>query len=581
MKKNIVYALGLCAALISQSAMAWWNPDWSHRMNVGINTAASGVAIAGAADNVPVLLRLHTGNFSFVDAKADGSDIRIVAGDDKTPLKFHIEKFDALNELALVWVQMPKINPGVAADPVWIYYGNEKAGAAEEPKLTYDASQLLVNHFGDKEDLPRDFSAFANNSIASSALPNPAGLIGTALSFAGSARYEVAAPTVAYSDKGMTVSMWFKPEAGAQNAVLFSQVDGTNQLSVRLNGDRLMASVGGVSVTATVPVTAGAWNHVAMTAKNEVALFLNGVEVGKAPAQLPAMSGKIVVGQGFSGLIDEVQLSSTDRGAAWVQLTALGQGQDQKLISYAPAEGAEEGEGVSYAKILLGSVTTDGWVVIGILMVMMLISFTVMITKALFIGRIEKANAHFKENFNELLEELTTYKNSKTATKSLLSKPEYQHSSLYRIFHIGSQELVNRFDAYRKNGKDLSNISPQSMQAIRASIDASYIRESHRLNNQMVLLSIAIAGGPYLGLLGTVVGVMITFAAIAAAGDVNVNAIAPGIAAALVATVAGLAVAIPSLFGYNYLSSKIKNVTSDMQVFLDEFITKLAENYSL
>ncbi|MFX7938304.1 DUF2341 domain-containing protein, partial [Acinetobacter baumannii] len=88
----------------------------------------SGVAIAGAADNVPVLLRLHTGNFSFVDAKADGSDIRIVAGDDKTPLKFHIEKFDALNELALVWVQMPKINPGVAADPVWIYYGNEKAG---------------------------------------------------------------------------------------------------------------------------------------------------------------------------------------------------------------------------------------------------------------------------------------------------------------------------------------------------------------------------------------------------------------------------------------------------------------------
>ncbi|MFX8984355.1 MotA/TolQ/ExbB proton channel family protein, partial [Acinetobacter baumannii] len=79
----------------------------------------------------------------------------------------------------------------------------------------------------------------------------------------------------------------------------------------------------------------------------------------------------------------------------------------------------------------------------------------------------------------------------------------------------------------------------------------------------------------------TVVGVMITFAAIAAAGDVNVNAIAPGIAAALVATVAGLAVAIPSLFGYNYLSSKIKNVTSDMQVFLDEFITKLAENYSL
>jgi biopolymer transport protein ExbB len=82
-----------------------------------------------------------------------------------------------------------------------------------------------------------------------------------------------------------------------------------------------------------------------------------------------------------------------------------------------------------------------------------------------------------------------------------------------------------------------------------------------------------------LGLLGTVVGVMITFAAIAAAGDVNVNSIAPGIAAALVATVAGLAVAIPALFGYNYLITRIKNATSDMHVFIDEFVTKVAEFY--
>ncbi len=97
----------------------------------------------------------------------------------------------------------------------------------------------------------------------------------------------------------------------------------------------------------------------------------------------------------------------------------------------------------------------------------------------------------------------------------------------------------------------------------------------------MVLLTIAIAGGPFLGLLGTVVGVMITFAAIAAAGDVNVNAIAPGIAAALVATVAGLAVAIPALFGYNYLGSRISELNSDMQVFVDEFISRIAEKYSL
>ena len=105
------------------------------------------------------------------------------------------------------------------------------------------------------------------------------------------------------------------------------------------------------------------------------------------------------------------------------------------------------------------------------------------------------------------------------------------------------------------------------------------MRETQKLNSMLVLLTIAISGGPFLGLLGTVVGVMITFAAIAAQGDVNVNAIAPGIAAALAATVAGLIVAIPALFGYNYLLSRVKEITSDMHVFIDEFVTKIAEYY--
>jgi biopolymer transport protein ExbB len=123
-------------------------------------------------------------------------------------------------------------------------------------------------------------------------------------------------------------------------------------------------------------------------------------------------------------------------------------------------------------------------------------------------------------------------------------------------------------------------LSPQAIDAIRATMDGTLTRENQRLNSQMVLLTIAISGGPFLGLLGTVVGVMITFAAIAASGDVNVNAIAPGIAAALVATVAGLAVAIPALFGYNYLGSRIKEISADMHVFVDEFVARIAEQHS-
>jgi biopolymer transport protein ExbB len=150
-------------------------------------------------------------------------------------------------------------------------------------------------------------------------------------------------------------------------------------------------------------------------------------------------------------------------------------------------------------------------------------------------------------------------------------------SSLYRIYHIGVEEIRRRFPPEETGAA--KSLSPQSIAAIRAALDAGLVRETQRLNRMMVMLTIAISGGPFLGLLGTVVGVMITFAAIAATGDVNINAIAPGIAAALVATVAGLTVAIPALFGYNYLTTRIRNVTSDMQVFVDEFVTKMAEAY--
>ena len=153
-----------------------------------------------------------------------------------------------------------------------------------------------------------------------------------------------------------------------------------------------------------------------------------------------------------------------------------------------------------------------------------------------------------------------------------------RQSSVYRIYHVGSEEIRHRLAADAK-GMGEKGLSGRSIQAIKASMDGSQVRESQKLNKLIVLLTICISGGPFLGLLGTVIGVMITFAAIAAAGDVNVNSIAPGIAAALVATVAGLAVAIPALFGYNYILSRVKDANTDMHVFIDEFVTKMAEFY--
>jgi biopolymer transport protein ExbB len=152
-----------------------------------------------------------------------------------------------------------------------------------------------------------------------------------------------------------------------------------------------------------------------------------------------------------------------------------------------------------------------------------------------------------------------------------------ERSPAFRIYLAAEEELGRRVAASRT---PYLILSPQAIDTLRANLDRVSAKESERMNALMVLLTIAISGGPFLGLLGTVVGVMITFAAIAASGDVNVNAIAPGIAAALVATVAGLAVAIPALFGYNYLIARIKDVTTEIHGFSEELVTRLAETHS-
>jgi biopolymer transport protein ExbB len=197
---------------------------------------------------------------------------------------------------------------------------------------------------------------------------------------------------------------------------------------------------------------------------------------------------------------------------------------------------------------------------------MFFIAVAVMVTKALYVSRTESANRRFLEHFRQARDVL------KVGTAE--TGRQFQDSSLYRLYRAGLIELTKR-----DVGRDGRRLSGASIDAVKAAVDADSVREGYRLNARMVLLTIAISGGPFLGLLGTVIGVMITFASIAAAGDVNVNAIAPGIAAALLATVAGLAVAIPSLFGYNYLASRIKTITSDMQIFIDEFVTRVAEVY--
>ena len=578
MKTLAVRGLALCCLLIASVSHAAWNPDWKQRVKIGLNTGADGLTISAPVDSAPVLVRLHTGNFKFVDAKPDGTDLRFVAADDKTPLKYHVEKFDGLNELALIWVQVPKINPGAKGDSIWFYYGNPNAVAGDDAKGTYDAAQGLVYHFNEREALPQDSTANANHALRSTAKVSGAGMIGGALTFDGNSELALpGTPSLKSGANGYTVSMWIKP-VDTSDASLYAQSEGANSLRLSVIGGKLVAQSGPLTATASVALAAATWQHVAVVVKDGLTVYVNGQESGKAPGSVLELGGSSTVGKGFKGEIDELSIATVARSADWLRTMAQSQGQDQKLVVYNPAEGGGEGDtGPSYLKILLSAVTIDGWVVIGILMVMFVISVFVMITKALFVSAASRDNDRFKAQFETMMASIAS---DASASDEKAAASKFRNSALYRLYASGAQELRNRFQAYLKIGRD-ATLTDASINAIRATVDARLVREQQRLNSRMVLLTICIAGGPFLGLLGTVVGVMITFAAIAAAGDVNLNAIAPGIAAALVATVAGLAVAIPALFGYNYLTSRIGELTSDMEVFIDEFVTRIAENHSV
>jgi biopolymer transport protein ExbB len=263
------------------------------------------------------------------------------------------------------------------------------------------------------------------------------------------------------------------------------------------------------------------------------------------------------------------------RSPDYARALALSQAAESLMLGLADEE-AEEAS-TSYLSILLGAVTIDGWIVIGILMVMFVISIWVMVAKAVALNAVRKANGLFFELFRAQTAALLDPQHAQV--QQLAANSALRNSSTYALYQSAMVEVQKRLSVLKSRGNSLV-LSPAMLEAVRAALDANQVRLNQRFNSGIVLLTIAISGGPFLGLLGTVVGVMITFAAIAASGDVNVNSIAPGIAAALVATVAGLAVAIPALFGYNWLAIQIKNVSADTQVFADELLTLTAEHYS-
>lgn len=583
--QRLFISLMICLGFVlPATAHAWWQDDWQYRKQISVDTTPQGAAINESLGRTALLVRLHTGNFTFDGVKEDGADLRFVAADDKTVLNHQIESFDPLMGMALIWVDVPKVEGGQRQD-IWMYYGNQKAAASGNGQLTFDPSYTALYHFDGASGTPaRDTTAYGNTAQSATGAAID-GVIGRALQFNGQPLLLPASPSLQQVAGGaFTFSAWLRQDQAPGEQVLLARREGANRLLVGVNQGVPFIDIDGQRSAATQALSPGQWQHLALSAEGaKVTLYLNGREAASLAVALPAFNSATAIGadlpvvvavenpdstvyQGFVGAIDELRLSKVARPAALLLADATSQGAESKLVAYGVDE-EQSGFGFGSLGFLLNAVPLDAWVIIAVLVLMMFQSWIIMIRKNRTVTRVSNANEAFREQFANVGTRLEMFADDRELATRL------EHSSLWRLYLVAVKEIRTR----RAQGADTSSVSAATIEAIRCSMDGVRTRENQQLSAKLSTLSNAIAGGPYIGLLGTVLGIMVVFLGTAMAGDVNINAIAPGMAAALLATAMGLFVAIPALFGYNRLITRNKEVSADMRVFVDEFITRLAE----
>jgi len=564
--------------LVAPDAHAWWDGKWKQRMKIQFDTSATAADVKESLIDVPVLIRLHTGNFNFSSAKADGSDIRFVSSDDKTPLKYHIEIFDPKEEIALIWVKAPRISGGSIQDFIWFYYGNASAPDGQSAGGTYDVNHVAVYHLADKDGNPRDATAYNNHAASFTGKLGLPSVIGSGAQFSGTTEGQMTiarSPSASFT-KGFTFSSWVRLIQSSGNARLFLWDDKKQSLVIGLDNGKAYGSAAsskGKAATTpkTAPLSGGRWHHLAVTVEpdKQITLYIDGNEAGssKFKGAVPAPSTDIIIGAAFTGDLDEIQLSNVVRSADWIKEAFQSQVPDGLLTSYKEEEsGGGSGESLTLhlLKVIIRVNTLDGWVIIGTIMIIGVASAIVYRQKIWMFNEIRKGNATFSQAFRRMNHPM-----------ALLEKEENFQGSFYRVYRAGCEELKTLLEEQGDTCKEWKKPSEEVMTGFRSAVVKEAMQESRRLASGTLILNIAVTGSPFLGLLGTVWGVMNTFAALAESSEASLSAIAPGVASALACTLAGLLVAIPALFAYSYLTGRIRDLNADVKMFIDDLSFKM------
>ena len=212
--------------------------------------------------------------------------------------------------------------------------------------------------------------------------------------------------------------------------------------------------------------------------------------------------------------------------------------------------------------------TPEAKVIIVILILFSILAWSVMAAKAIQMRRAKKLNHFFTAEFK-----------SQNGVMDMFDRRiQAEGCPLFMVYQAGSLELDARLKGAAGEGRK-KHVTLKSMEHVKRTLENTVAQESLKLEAGLILLAIAVSGAPFLGLLGTVWGVMSTFGHIAQQGSATMAAMAPGVSAALVTTVAGLVVAIPSMFGYNWLVHNLRVLTVQLDNFAQELVSKMETEF--
>ena len=209
-----------------------------------------------------------------------------------------------------------------------------------------------------------------------------------------------------------------------------------------------------------------------------------------------------------------------------------------------------------------------GKLVLLVLLIFSAVTWILIIQKHLVLSKTARDTGHF----------LDLFRNSARFSEVKKSCEQFAFCPQVGLFLAGFSEL--NFQLRHQKGGDGQQPKVRSLDSINRVLQRASFVEVAKLEKNLNILATTASVAPFVGLLGTVWGIIDAFSEIATQKSASLAVVAPGIAEALIATAFGLFAAIPAVMGYNYYINKVRNVSAEMEDFSLEFLGIVEKNFT-